>query len=133
MAYQQEAYFLHVLLQVKFRQRLSHFCLLDAAAYRTACINDLLRFQCEVVAEMRHIHRHGVPKVSVPQLAVAPIAGGKGHIHIRKSSGLGRFKGFPGGFCPSPVRLNTYALLVGKTEQFLYAHLSSLGTQPLAA
>ena len=82
---------------------------------------------------MRHVYRHGVAKVPVPQLAVAPIAGGKGHIYIRKPLCLSRFKGFLGGFCPRSVRLNTFALLVGKTEQFLYAHLSSLGTQPLTA
>lgn len=81
MPVKQKTYFLNILLQVEFRQQFPQFSLSDAAVYRASRIYDLLRLERETVAEMRHIHRHRVAEIPVPQPSVAQIAGGKGDVH----------------------------------------------------
>ena len=133
MPCQQEAYLLHILPQVQLGQQLPQFRLPDAAAYGAARIDDLLRLQGEVVAEMRHVYHPCMAEIPVPQLAVTPIAGGKGHVHVRKPLCLGRFEGLVGSFGSCPVGLDTLTLFIGQAEQFFQSHRPGLGTQALAA
>lgn len=100
---------------------------LDAAADGTSGINGLLRFECKVVAEVRHPDLGAVAEVAVPQMSVAPIAGRGRHTDVGQALCLGRFQGLFGrGFLSTPG-LQADTVLVGQREELVDAHYTRLG------
>ena len=133
MSHEQEADILTILLPVHLRQLLLQFRQLDTAADGTSGIHHLLSLEGEVIAPVRHVYLGGIAEITIPQLAVAPVAARERRTDVGQPLCLGSFQVLVGNFLSGTVSLDTLAVLVGQTEHLFYAHRTRLGTQILAA
>ena len=74
MSHEQEADILTILLPVHLRQLLLQLRQLDTTADGTSGIHHLLSLEGEVIAPVRHVYLGGIAEITIPQLAVAPVA-----------------------------------------------------------